>query len=39
VPFSILDGAKVFRWNPLIWVVVTAVAGLMVFYSFTGLNF
>lgn len=39
VPFSILDGAKVFRWNPLIWVAVTAVAGLMVFYSFTGLNF
>lgn len=39
IPFSILDGAKIFRWNPLIWIVVTAVAGLMVFYSFTGLNF
>ncbi|MCE5213674.1 MAG: site-2 protease family protein [Methanobacterium sp.] len=39
IPFSILDGAKVFRWNPLIWVAVTAVAGLMVFYSFTGLYF
>lgn len=36
IPFSILDGAKVFRWNPLIWVAVTAVAGLMVFYSFSG---
>ncbi len=39
IPFSILDGAKVFRWNPIIWVAVTAVAGLMVFYSFTGLYF
>jgi Zn-dependent protease len=39
IPFSILDGAKVFRWNPIIWVSVTAVAGLMVFYSFTGLYF
>jgi Zn-dependent protease len=39
IPFSILDGAKVFRWNPVIWVVVTAIAGLMVFYSFSGLNF
>lgn len=39
IPFSILDGAKVFRWNPLIWIVAAAIAGLMVFYSFTGLNF
>jgi len=39
IPFSILDGAKVFRWNPIIWVAVTAVAGLMVFYSFTGMYF
>ena len=39
IPFSILDGAKVFRWNPVIWIVAAAVAGLMVLYSFTGLNF
>ena len=39
IPFSILDGAKVFRWNPLIWIATAAVAGLMVLYSFTGLNF
>lgn len=39
LPFSILDGAKVFRWNPIIWVAMAAVAGLMVFYSFYGLNF
>ncbi|MCL2687923.1 MAG: site-2 protease family protein [Methanobrevibacter sp.] len=39
IPFSIFDGAKVFRWNPLIWIVVTGVAGLMVFASFTGLLF
>lgn len=39
IPFSILDGAKVFRWNPLIWAATAAIAGLMVFYSFSGFNF
>jgi len=39
IPFSIFDGAKIFRWNPLIWLSAAAVAGLMVLYSFTGLNF
>ena len=37
IPFSVLDGAKVFRWNPLIWVVMAAVAFIMVLYSFSGL--
>lgn len=39
IPFSILDGAKIFRWNPLIWLAVAAVAGIMVYFSFTGFFF
>lgn len=39
IPFTILDGAKIFRWNPIIWVAMAAIAGIMVLYSFTGLNF
>jgi len=35
IPFSILDGAKIFRWNPLIWLVVAGFAGLLVFLPFT----
>ncbi|AXV37182.1 MAG: site-2 protease family protein [Methanobacterium sp. BRmetb2] len=26
IPISVLDGAKVFRWNPLIWIVTMAIA-------------
>ncbi len=37
IPFSVLDGAKVFRWNPLIWVSMVAVAFIMVLFSFSGL--
>lgn len=36
IPFSILDGAKIFKWNPLIWVITIAIAGAMTFYSMTG---
>ena len=39
IPFSILDGAKIFRWNPLIWLVVAGLAGFLVYASFTGLFF
>ena len=39
IPFSILDGAKIFRWDPLIWLGATAVAGVMVFISLTGIPF
>jgi len=35
IPFAILDGAKVFRWNPLIWLVVAGFAGVLVYLSFT----
>jgi Zn-dependent protease len=33
IPFSILDGAKVFKWNPLIWVGTAGLAFLMVISS------
>jgi len=39
IPFSVLDGAKIFRWNPFVWIITAGVAGLMVFASFTGLFF
>jgi len=39
IPFSILDGAKIFRWNPLIWLVIAGFAGILVFLSFTGFFF
>ena len=38
IPFSILDGAKIFRWNPLIWLAIAALAGIMVFISFNGIS-
>ncbi|MEA4956160.1 hypothetical protein SDC9_03541 [bioreactor metagenome] len=39
IPIGILDGAKVFRWDPFIWIVTVAVAGIMVYFSFTGFFF
>ena len=39
IPFSILDGAKVFRWDPLIWLVFAGFAGILVFLAFTGFFF
>lgn len=37
IPISILDGAKIFRWNPLIWVFMAVITGIMVYYSISGL--
>ena len=37
IPFSVLDGAKIFRWNPLIWVVTIGIAGLLTFNSMFGI--
>ncbi|MGC9517192.1 MAG: peptidase M50 [Methanomicrobiales archaeon] len=35
IPFSVLDGAKIFRWNPLIWIVTMGLAfGLMISFIF-----
>jgi Zn-dependent protease len=36
IPFGIWDGAKIFRWNPVIWVVTAAIAGIMTYYSMFG---
>ncbi|MDR2873964.1 MAG: site-2 protease family protein [Methanobrevibacter sp.] len=35
IPFSILDGAKVFRWDPIIWLIVAAIAGGLLYISMT----
>lgn len=37
LPVSILDGAKIFRWNPIIWFIAIAIAGIMVYFSIFGL--
>ncbi|RBQ24222.1 hypothetical protein ALNOE001_03350 [Candidatus Methanobinarius endosymbioticus] len=39
LPISILDGAKIFRWDPLIWLVTFGVSGVLVFASFTNFFF
>ncbi|MDR0900643.1 MAG: site-2 protease family protein [Methanobrevibacter sp.] len=36
IPIGVLDGAKIVRWNPFIWLVVAIIAGLMVYYSMFG---
>ena len=33
IPFSILDGAKVFKWNPIIWALTASITFLMVLSS------
>lgn len=39
IPIGMLDGSKIIRWNPIVWVVMALITGLMVFYAFTGLVF
>lgn len=34
IPFSVLDGAKIFRWNPIIWVLTAAVAFILTFNQY-----
>lgn len=36
IPFSVLDGAKIFRWNPIVWALTAIVAFLMTFNQFLG---
>jgi Zn-dependent protease len=36
IPISILDGAKVFRWNPVIWLITAGFAFLLVVYPYVG---
>lgn len=37
IPFSIFDGAKIFKWNPLIWVATAVLALLLVINSLSSL--
>ncbi|HTX60736.1 MAG TPA: metalloprotease, partial [Methanobacterium sp.] len=39
IPISILDGAKIFRWNPFVWIIMAVITGIMVFYSVSGMLF
>ncbi len=34
IPFSVLDGAKVFSWSPLAWLVTMGAAFLLMFMTF-----
>ncbi|MDP3035237.1 MAG: site-2 protease family protein [Methanobacteriaceae archaeon] len=34
IPFSALDGAKILRWNPIIWILTAAVAFIMTFNQY-----
>jgi Zn-dependent protease len=36
IPISMLDGRKVFNWNPLVWLIITAFAGILVYYTYNG---
>jgi len=36
IPFSVLDGAKIFRWNPIVWTLTAIIAFLMTFNQFLG---
>lgn len=38
IPLVVLDGAKVFRWNPLIWVASMALALILLGYSIWGVH-
>lgn len=38
IPFSMLDGAKVFRWNPLVWIGTMGIAIILLAYTMFGIN-
>jgi Zn-dependent protease len=38
IPFSMLDGAKIFRWNPLIWIATMGISVLLLAYTMFGIN-
>lgn len=37
IPFSVLDGAKILRWNPVVWLLTAGLAFLMVIYAMFGI--
>jgi len=38
IPFAILDGAKIFRWNPLIWIATMGLALILLAYTMFGIR-
>jgi Zn-dependent protease len=38
IPFSMLDGAKIFRWNPVIWIAIMGIAVILLAYTMFGIN-
>ncbi|OWT33750.1 site-2 protease family protein [Methanobrevibacter sp. 87.7] len=36
LPISVLDGTKVFNWNPIIWLITILFSGFLVYISYTG---
>lgn len=38
IPFAALDGAKIFKWNPLIWIVIIGIAVLLLGYTMFGIS-
>ena len=38
IPFSMLDGAKIFRWNPVIWIAIMGIAVMLLAYTMFGIN-
>lgn len=38
IPFFIWDGAKIFRWNPIIWALTMGVAAIVWLYSLFGIR-
>ena len=38
IPLVVLDGAKIFRWNPLIWIASMALAVILLLYSLFGIR-
>ncbi len=38
IPFFIWDGAKIFRWNPIIWVLTMGLAVIVWLYSIFGIR-
>ncbi|MGB9937431.1 MAG: site-2 protease family protein [Methanobacterium sp.] len=38
IPLGMFDGAKIFRWNPIIWLIAMAVALLLWIYTTFGIS-
>lgn len=39
LPIGILDGAKVLRWNPVVWIVTIGIAGILAFGHMVNITF